>query len=145
MPHDPQKALNEPYVQELLSKPLLARLGTANPHNAQPHVTPVWYEWDGERLYISAFISTRKAREATANPRISVLIDTDSPTRAVLLEGTAEIWDDPARVKPWSESIYARYVGDEGVKEDTYQSWVHDPENRILALKPTRVYAWGWD
>jgi len=145
MPHDPQQSLNLPYVQDLLSRPLLARLGTASPKSAQPHVTPVWYEWDGEYLFISAFISTRKGREVSANPLISVLIDTDHPTRAVLLEGAAEVWDDPDRVVPRAESIYARYVGAEGVKEDTYQSWVHDTENRIIALKPTHVYAWGWD
>lgn len=145
MPHDPQKALSLPYVQDLLARPLIARLGTANPKSAQPHVTPVWYEWDGDCLYISAFISTRKGREVTANPLISVLIDTDGPTHAVLLEGTAEVWADPERVAPRAESIYARYVGAEGVKEATYQSWVYDGENRIIVLKPARVYAWGWD
>lgn len=145
MPKDPQQALSLPYVQDLLKQPLIARLGTADPQTAQPHVTPVWYEWDGERLYISAFISTRKAREAIRNPRISVLIDTVDPTRAVLLEGKIEIWDDPALVAPRAESIYARYVGADGVKGETYQSWVGDPENRILVLKPTHAYAWGWD
>ena len=144
MAHDPQSSLALPWVQELLSKPVLARLGTADPKNNQPHVTPVWFEWDGEFLYISAFISTRKAREATANPRLSVLIDVENPTQAVLLEGTAEVVSDPALVAPLAESIYSRYVGAEGVKEQTYQSWVYDAENRILKLKPDRVYTWNW-
>ena len=38
------------WVKKLLAEPLLARLGTANPETAQPHVTPVWFAWDGERL-----------------------------------------------------------------------------------------------
>ncbi len=84
-----EAVLAQDWVQELLAEPLLARLGTANPATAQPHVTPVWFAWDGECLYISAFISTRKAREVSKNPRISVLIDTNKPTRAVLLEGVA--------------------------------------------------------
>ena len=71
-----EEILAREWVQKLLAEPLLARLGTANPETAQPHVTPVWFAWDGERLYISAFISTRKAREVSENPRISVLIDT---------------------------------------------------------------------
>ena len=145
MAHDPKTNLALPWVQELLAKPVLARLGTANPDNHQPHVTPVWFEWDGECLYISAFISTRKAREAAANPHISVLIDTENPTRAVLLEGLAEVIEDTALVAPRAEAIYTRYVGVEGVKEQTYQSWVYDAENRILKLRPERVYTWSWE
>ena len=142
---DTATSLSQPWVQELLARPILARLGTANPSTFQPHVTPVWFEWDGEYLYISAFISTRKGREVSLNPRISVLIDVDHPTQAVLLEGIAEVLSEPALVAPRSESIYARYVGVEGVKEATYQSWVHDPENRLLKLKPERVFTWYWE
>ena len=142
---DANATLALPWVQSLLARPILARLGTANPNTTQPHVTPVWFEWDGEYLNISAFISTRKGREVTLNPRISVLIDVEKPTQAVLFEGVAEVVSDPALVAPLSESIYARYVGSEGVKEATYQSWVHDPENRIIRLKPERVFSWSWD
>lgn len=145
MPHDPLEALSKPWVQELLSQPILARLGTAHPETAQPHVTPVWFKWDGEFLYISAFISTRKAREVTANPLISVLIDVEKPTRAVLLEGRSEVLVDPAQVAPLSEAIYANYVGADEVKQEPYQSWVHDAENRVIRLKPEKVFAWAWD
>jgi nitroimidazol reductase NimA-like FMN-containing flavoprotein (pyridoxamine 5'-phosphate oxidase superfamily) len=136
--------LGQDWVVELLAQPVLARLGTANPKTAQPHVTPVWFEWDGECLYISAFTSTRKMKEALANPRISVLIDVDSPTRAVLLEGLAEILSDAGEVIRHATSIYARYVGAHEVKHDPYKSWVYDAENRIIKLRPTRAYAWCW-
>jgi PPOX class probable F420-dependent enzyme len=138
------EVLNQEWVQALLSEPLLARLGTANPENAQPHVTPVWFAWDGESLFISAFISTRKAREVSKNPRISVLIDTNEPTRAVLLEGMAEVIAGVGEVEQISEWIYARYVGEAEVKKDPYAGWAHDPENRIIKLRPEMVYGWKW-
>ena len=138
------ETLHQDWVKELLAQPLLARLGTADPKSNQPHVTPVWFEWDGEALYISAFTSTRKMKEALANPRISVLIDVDSPTRAVLLEGLAEILSDAGEVIRHSTSIYARYVGAAEVKHDPYKSWVYDAENRIIKLKPRRAFAWRW-
>jgi general stress protein 26 len=134
------EVLGQAWVKELLAQAVLARLGTA--HHAQPHVTPVWFEWDGECLYISAFISTRKCKEVSANPRISVLIDVDRPIRAVLLEGVAEVVAEPTKVMTCSESIYARYVGEKEVKGEPYQSWIHDPENRIIKLRPARAYAW---
>ncbi len=136
--------LVQDWIQKLLAEPLLARLGTANPETAQPHVTPVWFAWDGKSLFISVFISTRKAREVSKNPRISVLIDTDNPTRAVLLEGLAEVIGGAGEVAQISEWIYARYVGDSEVKGEPYAGWVRDPENRIIRLKPERVFAWKW-
>lgn len=138
------EVLAQEWVKDLLEEPLLARLGTANPVSAQPHVTPVWFAWDGEHLYISAFISTRKAREASANPHISVLIDTSEPTRAVLLEGEAEILIEAGEVARLAEWIYTRYVGEKDVKGDPYQSWVRDPENRIIKMQPEHAYAWRW-
>jgi nitroimidazol reductase NimA-like FMN-containing flavoprotein (pyridoxamine 5'-phosphate oxidase superfamily) len=139
--------LNQPWVKEFLAEPHLARLGTANPKTAQPHVTPVWYDWDGEYVYISAFISTRKAKEVARNKRISVLIDIavkDGPTRAVLFEGEAELLDDPAQVAPLAKCIYAKYVGPEGILAPDVSSWIDDPENRIIKLAPKDVYLWGW-
>ena len=139
-----EAVLAQDWVQELLAEPLLARLGTANPATTQPHVTPVWFAWDGECLYISAFISTRKAREVSENPRISVLIDTNEPTRAVLLEGVAEMITKAGEVARISEWIYARYVGEGEVKKDPYAGWTADAENRIIKLMPERVYTWRW-
>ena len=140
------EALNKPWVKEYLSRPLLARLGTANPLTNQPHVTPVWYEWDGESIWISAFSSTRKVKEARKNPKIAVLIDTaeeNGPTRGVLMEGPAELITDPTLVPALATRIYTRYLGPEGVLAKDPQSWIVDPENTIIKLKPERIYTWG--
>jgi PPOX class probable F420-dependent enzyme len=134
--------LSTDWVVELLDRPTLARLGTANPSTGQPHVTPVWFLWDGECVYISVFSSTRKGKEVARNQRVSVLIDVDNPIKAVLFEGKAEVMSDPAVVAPIAERIYAKYVGADEVKNDPYQGWVHDPENRIIKLKPEKVFNW---
>jgi PPOX class probable F420-dependent enzyme len=136
--------LSTPWVISLLTQPILARLGTCNPKTAQPHVTPVWFAWDGECVLISGFISTRKFREIERNPRVSILVDTGNPgeeTRGVLFEGQAELIADPAEVSPISRHIYAKYAGSEGLT-DEMESWAVDPENRIIRLKPAKVYAW---
>jgi PPOX class probable F420-dependent enzyme len=144
-PEDREK-LNQPWVKEFLAEKHLARLGTANLQTAQPHVTPVWFDWDGEYVYISAFISTRKAKEVKRNARISVLIDIaeqDGPTRAVLFEGKAELIDDPEQVAPLAKQIYIKYVGSAGINAADVASWIVDPENRIIKLAPEHVYIWG--
>lgn len=128
-------------MEALLARPLLARLGTANPRTLQPHVVPVWFGWDGFSLYISAFASTRKVKDLRKNPRCSVVVDT-SEDGAVLLEGVAELITDPAVVAPKSLEIYSRYLGPEGVKAADPQSWIVDPENTIIMLVPQKVFVW---
>jgi PPOX class probable F420-dependent enzyme len=143
---DNHEILIQDWVIELLGQPAIARIATCNPQTLQPHVVPVWYEWDTESLWISAFRSTRKARDLLRNPRISVLIDDhtpNEPARAVLLEGAVEVIDDPLAVAARAASIYTRYLGEDGVQASDPQSWIVDPENLIFKLTPEKVYAWG--
>lgn len=146
MSQDHVEILTKGWVKTLLAEPGIAKLGTANPKNNQPHVTPVWFEWDGANLWISAFISTRKARDVARNPRISVLIDDHTPGkpgRAVLMEGCAELIADSTLVQKYSTSVYTKYLGSEGVQADGPASWVVDPENRMIKLTPDKIFAWG--
>jgi general stress protein 26 len=136
----------EPRVIELLSMTVNARLGTANPETQQPHVVPVWFLWDGESVWISAFSSTRKVKDLQRNRRCSILIEPSEPAnsglQAVLLEGICELIAEQPFVAVMSEKVYEKYLGPEGVKAKEPQSWKGDPENRIVKLTPEKVYVW---
>jgi PPOX class probable F420-dependent enzyme len=139
---------NKPGVIEFLAGPRLARLATCHPHSLQPHVVPVWYEWDGESIWISSFRSTRKVREIGLNPRVSLVVDdsnSDGEAPGVVFEGQAELLTDPALGIERGTRIYTRYLGPQGVLAAEPQSWLHDPEHLLIRLKPERVYAWGLD
>ena len=129
--------------EDLLAKPVLARLATANPKTLQPHVVPVWFWWDGDSIWISAFNSTRKVKDLQKNLRCAVLIEPPVETpglRGILFEGKAELiaFPDP-RVAELSSTIYKRYVGEEGVKDPEVQSWMVDPENTLVHLVPEKI------
>jgi nitroimidazol reductase NimA-like FMN-containing flavoprotein (pyridoxamine 5'-phosphate oxidase superfamily) len=128
----------------LTGEPVLARLATANPKTLQPHVTPVWFMWDGASLWISCFISTRKAKDITRNRRIAVLIEPKTPDQlqAVLLEGACEFLEEPRDlVAAMSLKIYERYVGPANITEKE-RSWTVDPENRVIKLTPEKIFSW---
>lgn len=133
-------------IDEFLARPLLARLATADPDTLQPHVVPVWYGWDGQGLWISAFRSTRKVKELMKNPRCSIVIDVDGPTsglRAVLMEGEARLVTTPPELlREKTTWVYARYLGPQGVLEAEPQSWIEDPENLLIHLKPSLIKTW---
>ena len=142
MPDSPEK---QAQIDALLNgEPVLARLATANPTTLQPHVTPVWFLWDGTSLWISAFISTRKGKEIARNRKIAVLIEPKDPVslQAVLMEGPCEFIEPPdERVPAMSLKIYERYVGAAHLT-DQERSWSVDPENRIIKLTPRRTFSW---
>ena len=122
-------------------------MATAN-REGQPHVVPVWYAWDGNTLWISAYADTRKVKDLQENPLISVAIDEvslEGKTQAVILEGKAVLLYEPAELlKRQFTWIYSRYVGADHVLEPTYQDWINDPQNTLIKLTPNKIYVWSW-
>jgi nitroimidazol reductase NimA-like FMN-containing flavoprotein (pyridoxamine 5'-phosphate oxidase superfamily) len=133
-------------VDAFLAAPHIARLATADAAGA-PHVVPVWYGWDGSALWVSSFANTRKISQIEHNPAISVaidLVDADGTTRAVILEGSAELIRQPRElVHQKSTWIYTRYLGPQGVLAADPQSWIVDPLNLLIKLVPRHISTWG--
>jgi nitroimidazol reductase NimA-like FMN-containing flavoprotein (pyridoxamine 5'-phosphate oxidase superfamily) len=142
--------LSKTEIDAFLDHAWIARLATAVPAREdsalfQPHNVPVWFYWDGESLFISAFQSTRKLKEVKRNPYIAVIIDLHEAVdgaQAVLMEGKSELILDSETVQEMSRVIYTKYMGPEGVKDPAPQSWIVDPENAIIKLTPARIYTW---
>ncbi|NMC52586.1 MAG: hypothetical protein GYA48_03000 [Chloroflexi bacterium] len=130
-------------IDAVLAQAVNASLATANPVTLQPHVVPVWFWWDGERIWISAFSSTRKVKELLLNRRCAVMVESRpgvSRLRGVLLEGEAQLLtEDRAEVARLSEIIYARYMPPAELAAPETQSWLVDPENTIVCLNPEKL------
>jgi general stress protein 26 len=142
MPDEKEK---QAQIEALLSgEPVLARLATADPKTLQPHVTPVWFLWDGVSLWISCFISTRKARQVDKNRKIAVLIEPKNPQslQAVLMEGACEFLEEPRElVAEMALKIYERYEGAGNLTQEE-RGWAIDPENRLIKLTPAKIFSW---
>jgi len=140
---DPLTPERKAQIDAVLSQAVTAKLATANPKTAQPHVVPVWFWWDGECIWISAFSSTRKVKELQLNRRCAILVEAQpgtSPLQGVLLEGAAELLvEDRNQVARLSEVIYKRYMSPEELAAPEPQSWLVDPENTIVCLKPEKL------
>lgn len=141
------EAEKQAQAAELLARPVLARLATARAGSGQPHVVPVWFVWDGECAWVSAFDSTRKMKDLRSNPLCALLIEPPvvepGKLEAVLLEGRAELIKQPPElVEEMSRRIYARYMGAEGAQAPEPLSWSRDPENTLVRLAPSKTYLW---
>lgn len=133
-------------IEELLAKPILARLATASPKTLAPHVVPVWFGWEDGSVWISAFRSTRKVQDLQRNPLCSIAIDeaqSGVDYQAIVLEGRAELVGEPVDfLQEMTTRIYTRYLGPDGILAKDPQSWIHDPENLLIKLTPDKTLAW---
>ena len=74
----------------------IGRLATVA-DDGSPHVVPIWFERDGERLLVHTQAESRKARNILATGRFALTVDVDTiPYKGVMVSG-------PARVVPNGE------------------------------------------
>jgi len=99
-----------PDVTEFLRGPFVASLATVR-SNGRPHVTPVWYEYDGLEFVVSTFRQTQKARNIDRKGYAALSIHTaGAPYQHVVVEGTARVGSPLDNV--WRERLAVRYLGE---------------------------------
>jgi PPOX class probable F420-dependent enzyme len=76
--------------EELLAGPHVAVIGTED-DSGRPHLSPVWYEWDGNAFTLVLQSGSRKHRNLAARPRFTLCIDRRSwPYRSAVAECEVE-------------------------------------------------------
>jgi nitroimidazol reductase NimA-like FMN-containing flavoprotein (pyridoxamine 5'-phosphate oxidase superfamily) len=134
-------------IRSYLSKPLVARLATSD--NGWPHVTPVWFEYDGENFWVPTQASTKKATHVKKDKRVAIIIDTFTEPISkfnitqVVVKGEAELIKVPSvegfdPLKSRTMSIWHRYLGDE--PENALKNRMKI-ERYLIKIKPVKVYA----
>ena len=136
-------AMDRNAMNAFLNAPVLARIATVR--GDWPHVVPMWFDWDGETLWMETGHGFQKHKNLTANPHCAVTIDiTEGGLRfkGVILEGDAEVITAPeAFVRETVTRIYRKYLGDEGIAAPTPSQMITNP-HAIIRLRPQRIRTW---
>jgi general stress protein 26 len=117
------------YVSEQMSSARNYWIGTTRP-DGRPHIMPVWGVWVDGTFYFGTGQSSRKAQNLTANPALTVHLE--SGDEVVILEGIAEAVTDMAQLKPVDDAYFAKYK----------MRALGMPGSVIYALRPRVVFAW---
>jgi nitroimidazol reductase NimA-like FMN-containing flavoprotein (pyridoxamine 5'-phosphate oxidase superfamily) len=120
------------------------RVGTVRPDGG-PHVAARWFVWRDDALYVATRIGDRTWEQATADPRISVLIDRGrdwAELAGVRVEGVAEPLpaehpDLRSPMSAWHEKYRSLLSGD-GFEQLTAAV----PSLGFLRVAPSRIDAW---
>ncbi|HEX2884277.1 MAG TPA: pyridoxamine 5'-phosphate oxidase family protein [Candidatus Limnocylindria bacterium] len=115
--------------------------------DGRPHLVPVWFHWDGERIVAFSKPGARKIDNLREDPRVMLAVGTPGADFDVeLIEATAELPDAPAAdVMP--EGFGAKYrelLRRAGLSVQRFAEVYSQP----IVLRPTRFLGYGgpgWD
>jgi PPOX class probable F420-dependent enzyme len=120
---------------EFLKTQAHAIVATIQP-DGTPQLTPNWYWWDGERIWISTLDWTVKVKNLKRDPRITLCIDAGKRrANYVQVFGTAEVIEGD--VKDTTLDLIRKY---EPTEEESQRHWEEIKQDRVLiAVTPTRM------
>jgi PPOX class probable F420-dependent enzyme len=110
--------------------------------DGRPHVVPVWFHWDGERIVAFSKPHARKVDNLRDQPRVMLAVGTPGPDFEVeLIEATAELPDrSAAELMP--EGFGAKYrelLRRAGLSVQRFAEVYSQP----IVLRPTRFLGYG--
>jgi nitroimidazol reductase NimA-like FMN-containing flavoprotein (pyridoxamine 5'-phosphate oxidase superfamily) len=118
-----------------LSKNEVCRLATAS-RDAEPHVVPVCYIFQGGYFYIATDYGTKKYKNVIENPRVALVVDVYNPHKAVAVEGAVEVLERGEEFRRIREMFYRKF---KWARDDPWE----EGESPILKVKPLRKSSWG--
>jgi PPOX class probable F420-dependent enzyme len=130
-----------PDVAEFLKGANLASLATVRP-DGRPHVTPVWYEYDGYEFIVSTFRAAQKLQNVAKKGFAALSIYTQGlPYRQVTVEGAARVGSQVDGV--WRERVAVRYLGEPAGK--AYVRDTADMEFVAIHVRPIKWTTEGFE
>jgi PPOX class probable F420-dependent enzyme len=110
--------------------------------DGRPHLVPVWFHWDGERIVAFSKPHARKVDNLREEPRVMLAVGMPGPEFEVeLIEATAELPDRPA-TEMLPDGFGAKYrelLRRAGLSVQRFAEVYSQP----IVLTPTRFLGYG--
>jgi IclR family acetate operon transcriptional repressor len=136
----PRRVLSDAEVIEVLHGAWGIQLACVRPDGA-PHLVPLWYEWDGDALWLAASPGAVWKQCVAANDAVSLTLDEPwPPLRRVFVHGRARPVDAgsvPGGVGGLRRRLAARYLGDQ---IDLGPEWTDAAGWEAYRIEPDRLY-----
>ncbi|MDQ3320682.1 MAG: PPOX class F420-dependent oxidoreductase [Actinomycetota bacterium] len=108
--------------------------------DGRPHVVPIWFLLDGEDVLLTTGADTVKGRNILRDPRVGLCVDDEDPPFAyVMVEGEAEVTEDPDELLRWATRLGGRYMGADRAEEFGRRNAVEG--ELLVRIRPTKTLA----
>jgi PPOX class probable F420-dependent enzyme len=116
--------------------------------DGRPHLSPNWFQWDGERFYVSTMRSRVKYAIFRRDPRAQLAVDDSTGFRTVLVSATVEIREDLSAQLEHFRAIREKHGW--AVPDDEEHLQTLTAEGRVLLAitpdgPPSTWSSWGLD
>ena len=128
---------------EFLKSQKVLRLATID-KNKTPHIAPVWYVYSGKKIYVGTNTSTKKARNARRNKRVSFCVDVgvNAPDiYGVMGQGNANLILEGSKVKTIAKKILRKYF--KTLKTKSAKELL-DGTDCIIEITPEKFSVWSY-
>ncbi len=129
---------------QFLAEERTCRLATVGGDGA-PHVTPLWFAWDGSSLWITSLVRSQRWTDLQRDNRVSVVVDAGgafTELRGVELHGPAvPVGEAPRAGLPVpeldeAEQLFADKYADGRIHHDGRHAW--------LRITPQKIQSWDF-
>jgi PPOX class probable F420-dependent enzyme len=103
--------------------------------NGQPHLSPNWFYFDGEKFYVSTTRARAKFRVFRNNPRAVLLVDDSTGARYVRVPVTVEVREDLPEQLPRFRAIREK-MGVSVTSDAEFLAWLQSEGRVLLAMTP---------
>jgi nitroimidazol reductase NimA-like FMN-containing flavoprotein (pyridoxamine 5'-phosphate oxidase superfamily) len=128
-----------------LSEARTCRVATTSPSG--PHVSPLWFLWHDECLWLYSITSSQRFTDLQRDPRIAVVVDDGhrfEELRGVEITGRAEVVGEVPRtgaldlpeLVPVEAAYAAKYQERETLRYDARHAW--------LRVVPEKITSWDF-
>ena len=127
-------------IDRMLHHEPVAWVSTVRP-DGSPHLVPIWFSWDGQRVFIASKPNAVKVRNLRANPKVFLALgEPDDDFDVGMFEGQATIPDrTTAEMLPAGHlEKYRRQMAEIGLDADEYLATYSQP----VIIEPTRYLPW---
>ncbi|MFN2466248.1 MAG: pyridoxamine 5'-phosphate oxidase family protein [Candidatus Dormibacteria bacterium] len=139
-------AMTDEERDAFLSQELVCRIATVQA-DGSPHVTPIWFVWDGSAIWFYSIIKSQRWTNVVRDPRVSAVVDAGDAEyfqlRGVELIGEVEPVGEQPRVGTPNpdldvpERLFGeRYLAGTMAGYDERHAW--------LRLRPAKIVSWDF-
>ena len=128
---------------EFLRKEKILRLATID-KDSTPHIVPVWYLYNGKKIYVGTNTKTEKARNVKLHKKVSFCVDVgiNAPNIfGVMGKGNAVLITNESTVSRLAKKILLRYfktLNNKSAKE------ILDDTDCIIEITPKEYSVWKY-
>jgi len=128
---------------QFLARERTCRVATAG--GGAPHVTPLWFAWDGTSLWLTSLVNSQRWTDLQRDPRVSAVVDAGDgymELRGVELHGrAAPVGEAPRTGEPVAElEVPERIFADKYAGGQVH----HDRRHAWLRITPDKIVSWDF-